>query len=637
MSAYKLSLAPISALSLWFTPVVAASEPPNETMVVTASGFEQDVTQAPATISVIGREQFENRAYQDITDVLKDVPGVVVTGGGSRQDISLRGMPAQYTAILVDGRKQSGRESQPNGSGGFEQDWLPPLDAIERIEVVRGPMSTLYGSDAIGGVINIITRKDYDQWQGNLRVEATLQENADSGNLYQGQLRASGPLIEGLLSASLYGTYQERKEDDIERGYSGKVLNNYRGSAYLTPSEQDTFTLEFAHQDQTRESTAGLSLPDRNDSSQTENRHQSWSLAHEGRYDSVMGQSYLQQESTENLGRDITITNFTANSQWTLPLDAHYLSLGVTWLRSELEDHSTNINGSQTEISNDQWSLFAEDEWLMLDNFALTVGVRVDDNEQFDLHVSPRIYGVWSLNHAWTLKGGVSTGYRAPELREMAPGWVQESSGGDIYGNPELKPEVSLNKEISLLYAGERGLQSSVTLFHNDFEDKVTLVSCDAERCGGDPDARQNINIDEAVIYGAEAALAVDLLDNLSLSASYTFTESEQRSGEFEGRPLTQIPRHVFSTNLQWRPTETLGAWGRVNFRGEESQPVNDSRRAIVAPSYGVLDIGGDWQVTSRVKLMLGIYNLTDKAIDYDNYGYVADGRRYWLAVNTEF
>ncbi|EGR2356071.1 ligand-gated channel protein, partial [Vibrio alginolyticus] len=206
-----------------------------ETVVVTASGYEQNVTEAPATISVLTREQLENRSYKDLTDALSDIPGVTVTGGGDGQDISIRGMPAQYTAILVDGRKQSGRETQTNGSTFTEQDWLPPLSAIERIEVVRGPMSTLYGSDALGGVINIITRKNYQEWHGSLRAETTLQENSKSGNSYQGQLYLAGPVIDGLLSTSLTGLYQERKEDEIEGGYAGKTLDNYRASLYLTP------------------------------------------------------------------------------------------------------------------------------------------------------------------------------------------------------------------------------------------------------------------------------------------------------------------------------------------------------------------------------------------------------------------
>lgn len=167
-----------------------------ETMVVTATGYEQSTSEAPASISVVDRAQIESRSYKDLTDALKDIPGVVITGGGSRQEISLRGMPSSYTAILVNGRKQSGRETQVSSGGGFEQDWLPPIKSIERIEVVRGPMSTLYGSDAIGGVINIITRKNVSEWTGNLRAEATLQENRNSGNFYQGEMYLAGPLIE---------------------------------------------------------------------------------------------------------------------------------------------------------------------------------------------------------------------------------------------------------------------------------------------------------------------------------------------------------------------------------------------------------------------------------------------------------
>ena len=164
-----------SAVSSLACGAVAAQETPQlNDIVVTASGFEQQISSAPASISVISREELERGYYQNVTDALRDVPGVVVTGGGrgdNGTDISIRGMPSQYTLILVDGRPQSSRESRPNGDAGFEQDWLPPLQAIERIEVVRGPMSTLYGSDAIGGVINVITRKVADTWHGNLQLD----------------------------------------------------------------------------------------------------------------------------------------------------------------------------------------------------------------------------------------------------------------------------------------------------------------------------------------------------------------------------------------------------------------------------------------------------------------------------------
>lgn len=127
-----------------------------ETIVVTASGFEQDIKNAAASISVLSQEEINKKAYRDVTDALKDIPGVVVTGGGSSSDISIRGMGSAYTVIMVDGKKVNTRSVRPNSdNSGIEQGWLPNISAIERIEVIRGPMSGLYGSDAMGGVIRV--------------------------------------------------------------------------------------------------------------------------------------------------------------------------------------------------------------------------------------------------------------------------------------------------------------------------------------------------------------------------------------------------------------------------------------------------------------------------------------------------
>ncbi len=171
----KMSLALCCA---FVSSAVLAVSPDNEELekiVVTASGTAQMLKEAPASISVLDKEDLSERFYRDLTDAMTDIPGVIVTGGGDREDISLRGMGSQYTLILVDGQRQSSRETRPNSDGpGVEGAWIPPLSAIERIEVIRGPMSSLYGSDAIGGVINIITSKTPDAWRGEVRLDATI-------------------------------------------------------------------------------------------------------------------------------------------------------------------------------------------------------------------------------------------------------------------------------------------------------------------------------------------------------------------------------------------------------------------------------------------------------------------------------
>ncbi|WP_404343078.1 ligand-gated channel protein [Vreelandella venusta] len=630
---------------------VAQETPQLNDIVVTASGFEQQISSAPASISVISREELERGYYQNVTDALRDVPGVVVTGGGrgdGGNDIYIRGMPSQYTLILVDGRPQSSRESRPNGDAGFEQDWLPPLQAIERIEVVRGPMSTLYGSDAIGGVINVITRKVADSWHGNIQLDTVLQEDSASGDSRQANFYLSGPLVGERLGLQLYGRTSERDEDDIEYGYEEKSLQSLTARLNLAASDNHDFTAEAGITEQDRRSLVGRSGPvdgcrgGCTDSiGEYTNTHVA--VTHSGRFDWGTSETFVQRERSENQSRDIEITNTTAKTSAVIPLGMHMLTVGASWEEEALEDATTNQISDRNTIENSQWALFVEDEWMLTDAWALTGGLRLDDDDNYGSHLSPRLYSVWNMTPEWTLKGGVSTGYRSPNLREITPDWGQVSRGGNVYGNPDLEPETSLNKEIALLYGNDAGLNGSLTLFHNDFEDKITRIACPIDICNAGPnqfgsDPTYRINIDDAVTQGVEASLGAPLTDTLALTASYTFTDSEQKSGDYAGEPLTQLPRHQVSATLDWDVNARLSQWTKVSYRGEESQPTTGpSQSSIVAPSYTFVDAGIGYQLNDSATVNAGIYNLFDERITYDEYGYVDDGRRVWLGLNVAF
>ena len=641
-----------SAISSLACGAVAAQETPQlNDIVVTASGFEQQISSAPASISVISREELERGHYQNVTDALRDVPGVVVTGGGAGDngnDISIRGMPSQYTLILVDGRPQNSRESRPNGSAGFEQDWLPPLQAIERIEVVRGPMSTLYGSDAIGGVINVITRKVADSWHGNIQLDTVLQEDSASGDSRQANFYLSGPLVADRLGLQLYGRTSERDEDDIENGYEEKSLQSLTARLSLAASDNHDFTAEAGITEQDRRSLVGRSAPAEGcrggcTDSIGEYTNSHVALTHSGRFDWGTSETFVQRERSENQSRDIEITNTTAKTSVVIPLGMHMLTVGASWEEESLEDGTTNQISDRTAVENSQWALFMEDEWMLTNAWALTGGLRLDDDDNYGSHLSPRLYSVWNMTPEWTLKGGVSTGYRSPNLREITPDWGQISRGGNVYGNPDLEPETSLNKEIALLYGNDAGLNGSLTLFHNDFEDKITRIACPTDICNAGPnqfgsDPTYRVNIDDAVTQGVEASLGAPLTDTLALTASYTFTDSEQKSGEYAGEPLTQLPRHQVSATLDWDVNARLSQWTKVSYRGEESQPTTGpSQSAIVAPSYTFVDAGIGYQLNDSTTVNAGIYNLFDERITYDEYGYVDDGRRVWLGLNVAF
>ncbi|AYF34254.1 ligand-gated channel protein [Vreelandella alkaliphila] len=637
--------------SLASSAVLAQETPRLDDVVVTASGFEQQISSAPASISVISREELERGHYQNVTDALRDVPGVIVTGGGAGDrgnDISIRGMPSQYTLILVDGRPQNSRESRPNGSAGFEQDWLPPLQAIERIEVVRGPMSTLYGSDAIGGVINVITRKVADEWHGNVQLDTVLQENSNSGDSRQANFYLSGPLVGDRLGLQLYGRASERDEDDILNGYEEKSLQSLTARLNFAANDNHDFTAEAGVTEQDRYSRVGRSGAAEGcrggcTDSIGEYTNTHVAVTHSGRFDWGTSETFVQRERSDNKSRDIEITNTTAKTSAVIPLGMHLVTVGASYEEESLSDTTTNRISDRTEIENSQRALFVEDEWMLTDTWALTGGLRVDDDDNFGSHVSPRLYSVWNVTPDWTLKGGVSTGYRSPSLREITPDWGQVSRGGNIYGNPDLKPETSLNKEIALLYANDAGLSGSLTLFHNDFDDKITRIACPVDICtdgpndfGSDPTYR--VNVDEAITQGVEASLAAPLTDAVSLTASYTFTDSEQKSGQYAGEPLTQLPRHQVSATLDWQVNSRLSQWTKVSYRGEESQPTTGpSSRSVVAPSYTFVDAGMGYKLNDSTTVNAGIYNLFDERITYEEYGYVDDGRRVWLGLNVAF
>jgi outer membrane receptor for ferrienterochelin and colicin len=179
-------------------------------MVVTATGFSQERREAPATISVLDEKALNTRSNQNVTEALREMPGVLVGNGhGSLAtgDVQMRGMDSTYTSFMVNGIKQSTRESRPYGHHiGSEAAFMPPLAAIERVEVIRGPMSSLYGSDSIGGVVNVITKRRITSKNGRgcWRIITSCRRKANTATLTR-QTPSLWGLSSRANSASAWG------------------------------------------------------------------------------------------------------------------------------------------------------------------------------------------------------------------------------------------------------------------------------------------------------------------------------------------------------------------------------------------------------------------------------------------------
>ncbi|SFU48550.1 ligand-gated channel protein [Xenorhabdus koppenhoeferi] len=632
----------------------AANNGEDKIVVTTAAGFQQKIEDAPASISVISREQLETKAYRDVTDALKDVPGVVVTGGGSSSDISIRGMSSQYTMILVDGKRVDTRSTRPNSDGsGIEQGWLPPLASIERVEVVRGPMSSLYGSDAMGGVINIITRKVKKEWHVNLRGDTTLTENKNSGNSYQTSAYAAGPLIEGLLGLKVSGLFSHRNEDKFIGGFRKQEIRNGAATFSLTPNEQNSFDFEIGRYEQDRDSHPGKSRSSSSSDNISRYKRNNYSITHNGVYDFGTMTSYIQRDESNNPERKMKFEDTLFNNQTTFNLGDHILSVGGQYRYENLRDHENKMMSERgvNKLTRWSWAVFAENEWQMTNDFALTGGIRLDKDEMFGAHWTPRLYGVWHADEQWTIKGGVSTAYRSPNLRQVAPNWWQ-GTGGDgsavILSNPNLKPEKSVSEEISVIWNNQENLNIGLTVFNTDFKNKITeFQTCNSKT--GKPQKcmplagkdyvfiSKRMNVGKANIRGIETTMNWDIVENLSLAANYTYTDSEQKSGKFKGQPLNKMPTHMVNATLNWQALSELDTWTRINFRGKTKNYQYRTSMRDGTPSYTFVDLGMSYNLTKDLRLLGGIYNIFDKRVTEESHDAVLDGRRYNIGLNYDF
>ncbi len=734
---------------------VAAQEPAAlQKVVVSAAGFEQKITDAPASISVIDKEELAKRPYMTLLDAVRDLEGVDIgetrdkTGQGT---ISMRGMGADYTLILVNGRRVSNHgDIYPNSFQGNQFNHIPPLDAIERIEVIRGPAATLYGADALGGVINIITRRNADKWSGSVTVSRTVQEESVWGDDTTVDLFVTGPLIANVLTASLRGSWYNRDESNptyssvtdpaggvhnrsLTFGGGGKTVDNTNIAAGFnlvwTPTKEQTISLDYdtSHQEYdnkikindagneeypvgTVDTLAAIwsagnycsgatgsnaaactgnggtwsrrSNPRAGYAPEQEFTRDAWSLTHEGNWN--FGKSFisLAHVATNNDGRTMPFTvaerrhllemidatgayagmslserqalaestflprpkrtlesaQTTLDARLDLPYELagqHMAIIGAQVIRGELTDGVFGMEEGQTGGVQDHnlWALFVEDTWYVTEPLAITAGVRHDDHDTFGSHLSPRLYGVYTLNDQWTFKGGVTTGYKAPKTTQLYDGIVGFGGQGvsPSYGNPNLKPETSVSTEVAAYWQHPVQRHNfNITAFENKFEDKIQS----GQPCGGPNEqpchssgefgdlgyadgSTRTGNIDEAVVKGVEVAGRYQILDNLGFRANYTYTDSEQTSGTQKGQPLTNTAKHMANATLEWQPLNKLSVFLTAELRQDRYRSWNDGN-PLYWKDYEIFHLGASYQLFDNVTLNARINNLLDE--DFTTY-----------------
>ena len=640
-----------SALTLAL-PVMAADNP-QDTMVVTASSTEQNLKDAPASISVITQQDLQRKPVQNLKEVLKEVPGVQLTNeGDNRQGVSIRGLSSSYTLILVDGKRVNSRNAVFRHND-FDLNWIP-VDAIERIEVVRGSMSSLYGSDALGGVVNIITRKVGKSWHGSVTADTTIQEHRDRGDTYNGQFFTSGPLIDDVLGVKVYGSLAKREKDDQQPTSTGETpriegFTSRDANVEFNWTPNENHDIDFAY---------GRDRQDRDSDSLAKDRleRETYAIGHNGRWD--LGNSELRFYGEKLDNKDpastgtITSESNTLDGKYVLPIGAinQLVTFGGEYRHDKLKDPVNLTGGNSSETSANQYALFLEDEWRIIDPLALTAGLRMDDHETYGDHWSPRAYLVYNATDTLTVKGGWSTAFKAPSLLQLSPDWTTGSCRGacEIVGSPDLKPETSESYELGLYYAGEEGwlegVTASVTTFQNDIDDMInidrtqsrTLAPSYSNFVGFNSDGEpifRYYNVNKARIRGVETELKVPFNDQWKLTLNYTYNDGRDLSGG-GNKPLSSLPFHTANGTVDWTPLEDWSFYVSGNYTGEQRAT---TAATTATGGYVIWNAGAAWQATKNVKLRTGVMNLGDKDLSREDYSYNEDGRRYFVAMDYRF
>lgn len=654
LSAKIGALALVLAAAFCSSPAFAEEEHSLDSVVVTATGYEQVIADAPASISIITKEDIEKLPAQNVRDILKTVEGVSITGSGpSETDIVVRGLPGEYTLIMVDGIRQNTRETMNRGTTGVQSNMIPPLEAIERIEVIRGPVSSVYGSDAMGGVVNIITKKVPEKWHGSLNLGTVQHSDSDFGSSYGSQVWLGGPLVKDRVGLQIYGDIYDQAEDDIyypdsrTSGRYGHEENSVGAKLSITPNRNNDITLEAGHEELTYEQTDGKSLAEGADDTKTEHEKLTWSAAHKGKYGKAstnisISQEYAKKTSWTAGSKDDgapELVNTVADAGMAYTFSTNVLRFGGQFTNSELKDIANeasiaNYPANKDKVEIDAYALYIEDEYFVTDKFALTLGARMDDDERYGKNFTPRLYGVYKMTDRWTLRGGVSMGFKAPTIRQTTAGYCMTTGGGAqvrgvLCGNEDLDPEKSISEEIGIRYDVPGGMSFGLTVYNNDLKDKVASFST------GEQDSLGNYlyeyeNIDEVNIRGIEASFSSPITKTVSIQTNYTFTDSRREGGEpafdgssLDGKPLDKTPEHMFNAMIDWQATDAFYVYTRANVVSKQywSAFRNGAQKSRERPASATFDIGGKYDFNKHLAFKLSVLNILDKQVAVDDRG----------------
>ena len=733
MKTFTLAILPLALISAFSHAAEekAVEQAEVDTVYVTA---EKQLQQSLG-VSRISKDDIDKRPVaNDISEFVRTMPGVNLTGNtatgqrGNKRQIDLRGMGPENTLILIDGKPVNSRQSERISMRGErntrgDSNWVP-VEEIESITVLRGPAATRYGSGAMGGVVNIVTKKVSKEFKGQVNLYANQPQDSKEGATRRIGFNLSGPIIQDTLGFRIYGNLNKTDADaadinaghgnDSAAGVEGVRNKDIAGRLQWKISPAQTLILDSSYSRQgniyngdTQNSNPRSALVNSLADSKAETARlyrSAYSLTHDGAWEWGDTKNVISYERTVNshlpeglaggpegsyTGLDFVqsrLKNLRFSSEANIPFKLgvdNVLTVGAEFTDSKLDDPASNTQGFKDQGKTDafngisatrggkasqrNWAAYVEDNISLTDKTHLIPAIRFDHNSDSGSNWSPALNFSHQIGENWLVKGGIARAYKAPNLYQTNPDFILYTRGQGCplnapnsvrcyyMGNGNLKPETSINKEIGLEF-NKNGWQASATYFHNAYRNKIVI--------GDQLIATSNIgnwllqweNTPKATISGIEGNLVIPLHDTLKWSNNFTYMH---KSEDYQGNPLSLVPKHTINSTLSWTPNERFDAnltfthYGRTKPRGVAINRLerDGNLRAGVTPltsehnqtqvgSYGIWGINAGYNWNKRVAVRGGISNLFDKKLYRTTAGaqtYNEHGRAFYGSLKVSF
>lgn len=684
---------------LWGGTAFAAEENLQEfsldTMVVTATRTAMTVKETPSTVEIVDSKKLEQTQAKTLHDALKGALGVnVFNDFQGRSNVSIRGSESRHVLIVVDGKRLGG-EAAYNSANAWDVDRIR-MEDVERVEIIRGPAGALYGSDAMGGVINVIT-KTPDKTTADINYEYGWYEDG-KGAGYKGNLYLQG--AEGNYSYKINAGLNKNRPYLDPKG-SGDSMNFYGkqqplslnvGYKFDNGNELSVDFSKIKEENQKSTTSTNVMVPGKvwQDKVQTiynDNKRTDYAITYKGSddkqdwmfraYKSVFDKNYKNQNNTR-------MTMMGHTGKWTLQdpkvdtvkrtlsviegkdtfnlSDKNKLTAGFEYRKDQsegtrLKKPSTSLNGADAHAAFDKADInylaaYVQDEFRPDEKWLIIPSVRFDHSDQFSNKLTSNLAATYNAADDVRIKAVVGQGYKTPTVNDLYIFWEMYAANpggkGQFYvGNPDLKPEKSLSYELSV--EKDWGDRSTVHLgvFRSEVKDLISTY-WNGHLTQEYPDIYPGVagdkimeykNIPEATLQGVELYGSHRVGKDIYLNAGYTFLDAKNKT---EGTRLQDRSKHQVTFGVSYQP-ENIYAWDLSfdlvsNFdyyfnNGDKSTMGNF---VYETKNFTIANIMTSKHLNKDTKIYLGIDNISN----HQNFGPYSDGnlgRLYRVGMEYKF